>query len=233
MRTLIVLQGRLSNYFIVQNIIQIYKDIKNDVIISTWVNEDTRLIDILKENGFNILLNELPEYLGINNCNLQTISTQKGIFNFLESDYTHVLKMRTDMIPRNLDYTSYSVNIFIDILKSISITDLVFLCWFDKYDKDYLCDFFSFGPIDKSYKFWNVFQKLDDNYSPEHFLTYMYTGLDDPKYHEIKNIFKFSINELEKNNIKLIRTNPEGNNFGLDQVYAYLHITQDVLKKYN
>lgn len=241
MKTLIVLQGRLLNHIIVQNIIQVYKDVKHDVIISTWVNEDPKLVGILKENGFNVLLNEVPNFLGINNCNLQTVSTQRGISNFLESDYTHVLKMRTDIVPcnevfYNLDnfiVSSSDVNRFIEVLGDISEEELVFLCWFDQYNENYVCDFFSFGPIDKSYKFWNVFQEPDNYQFPEWFLTYQYSDIIYPEYEQIKNIFKFSINELEKNNIKLIRTNPEGTNFGLDQVYAYLHITQDVLKNYN
>jgi hypothetical protein len=236
MKTAIVLQGRLSNDFIVQNIIEVYKDVKDDVVISTWVNEYAQLVDILKENGFNVLLNEVPDFLGINNCNLQTVSTQRGISNFLNSDYTHVLKMRTDIVPfYNIesDIINSGINKFIEVLRDISEEELVFLCWFDQYNENYVCDFFSFGPIDKSFKFWNVFQDPDNYQFPEWFLTFKYSDIIYPEYEQIKNIFKFSINELEKNNIKLIRTNPEGTNFGLDQVYAYLHITQDVLKKYN
>jgi hypothetical protein len=235
MKILLVIQGRLENEFIVNNLITTYSSIKEDVIISTWNDEDPNLISII-QSEFNVLINDKPEDKGLNNLNLQTTSTKNAIEKYIDSDYTHVLKIRTDMIPSD-------INLFLKTLSEISEEELVFLCWFEGYEIDYICDFFSFGPKDKSLEFWNThkdprlsyFPRSDkDNFFPERYLTWHYTGLANPKFDDIKNIFKFSINELEKNNIKLTRTHKDGfgNNLGLDQVHAYLNITNDIRKNY-
>jgi hypothetical protein len=121
------------------------------------------------------------------------------------------------MVPSNID-------MFLKVLSDTSLTNLVFLCWFYQFEIEYICDFFSFGPIKKQYNFWNI-NKIDDELFPERFLTYHYTGFKYPKYNDIKNIYNFSINNLKNYNIKIIRTkyDSNGNNLGLDQVEYYFN----------
>jgi len=106
----IILQGPIGGEsdFLYETV-KIYKKIFPNckIILSTWNNESPNIIEKLKKEDIEILLNKMPENNGNGNLNLQLKSTYEGIklSKTFESDF--VLKTRTDcriMKPNTLDY---------------------------------------------------------------------------------------------------------------------------------
>jgi hypothetical protein len=191
----IVLQGPLYNNYCIDQIVEKYSCVKNNCIISTWSNENYSLIQKLKSHGFKVVLDEQPEFTGNHNCNLQTKSSINGINHLFE--FSHILRMRTDLIPND-------VIRLIGVLSKISKDKIILLCWIVGFDANYFADFFTFGPIDNSKRFWDVQQdKSESEMSTEQYLCYKYTGIKCPKYLDINDFFSFSINELYNENIEL------------------------------
>jgi hypothetical protein len=219
----VVLQGPLYNDDFTNKIIEKYSCIKNNCVISTWSNENYSLIQKLNSCGFKVLVDDQPEFTGNHNCNLQTKSSINGI-NYL-SGFSHILRMRTDLIPND-------VIKFVDVLSKITKDKIILLCWIDGSDINYFADFFTFGPIDSSKRFWNVQQdKSESEMFTEQYLCYKYTGIKYPKYLDIKDLFSFSINELHNENIELNWIKP-GRDWG-DHIKRYMFSTNnDIFKFY-
>jgi hypothetical protein len=195
----IVIQGTLYNDLCVDKIIESYSCVKDNCVISTWSNESIELLNKLEDAGFKLIKSEMPEFRGHHNCNLQTKSSINGI-NYLEKKgYSHILRMRSDLIPNN------TVK-FIDVLSKISEHKIVFLCWINGYNIHYFTDFFTFGPTEIIKKFWDVEQLISEDTSKmftEQYLCYKFTNLEYPSYNDISDIFTFSVKELYNNNIEL------------------------------
>jgi len=126
----------------------------------------------------------------------------------------------------------------LDILKNISTDNLIFLSWIDGYTTEYFVDFFNFGPNDKMKSFWGKLQYEHLDLCAESYLCYNNTGILNPKYEDIKHLYKFCINELYENNVQLNWTKPDKiqrhltKNTGIDQVHIYMNLTNDILKNY-
>jgi hypothetical protein len=102
----IVIQG--PTYY-VNEILQIYKDVKN-VVWSTWDDEPQENLNMIESSNIVLITSPKPIFPGYLNINLQTLSTIKGI-NYLESKkIVEILKIRSDIKPIRL-------NILMSLLK--------------------------------------------------------------------------------------------------------------------
>ena len=196
----IVIQGPLHDKRNVDILIEKYSMYKDNCVISTWNDQPTDFINILKENGFDVLLNDRTKvaYVGGTNCNLQFYSTTSGI-NHLNNKYTHILKIRTDTIPSD-------VKAFIEVVSNKSSNKLVFLhC----HPTGYFIDLFTFGPRDKVKKLWNIYQNETEKLTTERFLMMKDMGLTNPNIEHIKEKYDFCFKDLYENRIQLNWEKPD------------------------
>ena len=179
-----------------------------DVIFSTWKGCET-----LYSNGDVVLFNEKPSDSGPANINYQTISTTNGLQLAKEMGYTHLLKIRDDIVPSN------STN----FCKLLDLDKLNFLAWHrhEVYPNcpGYLVDFLMGGPIDSMIDLWNIQSNFCN--VPEIILTwnyiqkcnkiginYLLNGInsDTNELHWVKNGINIS-------NYKALEINDERGNF--------------------
>jgi tetratricopeptide (TPR) repeat protein len=116
----IVIQGPLLTFenFTLETV-KLYKRIFPfcKLIVSTWADEDSVLIDMIRVVGAEIVLNEKPGLAGFMNINMQIRSALNGIKQAQQTDSIYVLKTRTD-------YRIYNPLFFIDALNLLSAVPL-------------------------------------------------------------------------------------------------------------
>lgn len=187
MKTAIIIQGPLTYK---DRIISVYEKYKENIVISSW---DTENFDGF-ENWKVVKTNRnFPS--GVGNINLQTVSTINGISYAKKTGFSHVLKMRSDMFPSN-------VETFLGVLNVFSLTDdnkLAFLCWHE-HNGGYLVDYLNYGNIENMQKFWDI--TSDEQSFAERILTDSYYGKDNV-YDDIKQKAYFMLPELVRCNVKL------------------------------
>ena len=76
------------------------------VILSTWEGEDTEGIPTA---SCHVIFNKKPSNPGYTNRNYQRLSTAAGITYAESLGCTHVLKLRTDMLPTKLEISDLLV----------------------------------------------------------------------------------------------------------------------------
>lgn len=165
----IVMQGPLflENHFTLETV-KIYRKLfpSVKVIVSTWGGENEEEINALKEQkNCVVLLNEKPLDAGINNTNLQTISTINGIKEAKRIGCKYVLKTRGDWRI----YAKGSLRFMVHLLDE-------FKCVNNKFNQKYrliaadiatgetsimyfpfwVTDMLMFGYIDDMENYWNT-----------------------------------------------------------------------------
>jgi len=197
----VLLQGPLYPTS-VEGIKQMCKNM-NNVIISTWEDENIEYINELKSLGYEMVINKKPIYFGFQNINLANISICSGLSKAKDMGYTHALRFRTDFILND-------VNKFMDICLTLSDNQLVFLTWFNHrtniHPNGYLMDHVIFGPIDLLYDYRKPIQLEGDNRCSEIFLQEEYFGKKNLSCDDVKNEVKLCFKQIMDNNIKLYAT---------------------------
>jgi hypothetical protein len=133
-----------------------------NVIYSTWIGEENKFSE-----ADIVIFNDLPNFYGPANLNLQKITTMSGLRKAKEMGYKKALKLRSDIIPTNM-------NKFVDCLDNDAIN---FLCWHlhEVYPgcPGYLVDYLMSGSVDDLLELWNI-QDMSWCSVPEVFLTQQY-----------------------------------------------------------
>lgn len=115
------------------------------VIYSTWVGEEKNYSD-----DDIVIFNEKPTYTGPANLNLQKETTLTGLKKAKELSYTRGLKIRSDIIPTNIN----------KLIESFDNNSLNFLCWHchEVYPNcpGYLIDYLMSGNIDYLIELWDI-----------------------------------------------------------------------------
>lgn len=134
-----------------------YPNIK--LILSTWDNYDKSLISKFTEIGVEVILNNMPDYFGISNVNLQIKSTKAGVFRAKELGFEYCLKTRTDQRIYKHDFILF----FISILSSFKLDHkylkkrLITMSMNTfKYRLYGITDMLMFGNIDDMILYWDV-----------------------------------------------------------------------------
>ena len=110
----IIITGKIVPQYI-NEIINTYKNIKNK-IISTWIDQDSSLVNTLYENGFIIVLNNYPERK--TTFNFQFTQMKYGILKAKELGFKYVLKFRTDTYIKNFNYEDDNIKLIKEIYSS-------------------------------------------------------------------------------------------------------------------
>jgi hypothetical protein len=115
------------------------------IIFSTWIGEESYF-----ESEDIVIFNQIPEFAGPANLNYQKISTLSGLKLAKENGYKMALKLRSDVIPNNID----------KLIESFDRDSLNFLCWHchEVYPEcpGYLVDHLMAGEIDNLIKLWDI-----------------------------------------------------------------------------
>lgn len=202
----VVLQGQLYPE-IVNELIDTYKDI-NDKILSTWNTENSECINRCKENGFNVILQDPPEYL--TSANYQVKSLSAGFKKAIDLGYTHAFRCRTDMKISN-------IGALLNLLEeNVPIDKLSFIVMYKNHSThpEYLTDHVVYGPLDKLLTYWSCYQLPNDDRFIELFLMETYFKKKNIVLEDIKNDVVFFIQLCYENNICIQFTKPSYKNQG-------------------
>lgn len=95
----IIIQGNIcyDNNFTVETI-KLYKKLypKCLIVLSTWDNENLKIINDIKKLGVCVVESSIPNVSGHGNLNYQLISTMAGVKIAKEKNVQYILKTRTD-----------------------------------------------------------------------------------------------------------------------------------------
>jgi len=182
-----------------QIILSLPKDVKT--YWSTWNIENIESLNIIRDNGIEIILNEPPVICGTSNVNKQTISTTRGLLKIKNDGYRYVFKIRSDLAFRDLKQ-------IIDLAYNQTIKNKKLQCpcflMCPTYGS-YVGDHFMLGDIDEMIFFWSAYIPIEIYYPPEQLLLNRYMNL---KYNtQIKtfeylkeNVFDFLLGNMIDNN---------------------------------
>jgi hypothetical protein len=180
----IIIQGPIfteKNFTV--NTIMLYKKLFEDaqIILSTWVDQNTKSIEQIRGLGVQVIQNEYPNFKIKNNFLLQLLSTLEGIkFAKANKNVKYVLKSRTDQRIYNQHSLSLMKSLiaafpvkggegYTQINRVIGISIDSF-----KYRIYGLGDFMHFGEIEDIERYWapDILESYPENeiYTPEQFL---------------------------------------------------------------
>lgn len=183
----IVIQGP-TNYYqqILENLSPNQK-----YIWSTWDNEPKEALDAIS-NKIELVTSHPLDYPGYANVNCQCFSTLEGINN---ADTNYIFKTRGDMIFNDIDK-------LISILSSQD-KELAFFHYGNPPKQ--IADFFSFGSVENSRKFWYYYTNDSYNTAPEMRLTNQYKQNVAPNdsFEEFVKRFYFFNHHMIKDNVDI------------------------------
>lgn len=161
MNTFLVITGLIKEEYI-QYLISSYKDV-NHKIISTWYNQDKKLIKYLEDNNFIIVLDDYP--LNNTSTNYQCRAIHNGCLKAKELGANYIIRMRTDV-------SSYNTISFINLLEEefFPKDKLISFCGLETNDGIYFYDLMVAGKVNQMIDFYKHYQYFGDNRYNEKFL---------------------------------------------------------------
>lgn len=178
------------------SLINDFRDI-TDKVVSTWSDQSPDYIRDLEENGFKVIVNQVPDVR--NSKTYQQISMLAGL-NYIKSEgsYTHVLRTRTD-----IHYSD--IKKVLEIYASYDETKPTFFCWFrnNNYECGYLMNNVVYGPIDVVEKYFSYTCEGNEHIFDEVlFQETLFNDVEKPiPYDAIRNRINLSLDDLNKNGI--------------------------------
>lgn len=158
----IVIQGPIIKednftYNTIKLLLENYKNTK--IILSSWRNEDKKEIEKIKRMGIDILLNDFPKN-GLENLNLQIVSTYNGIKYLEKKKVDYILKMRTDQRIYQNNIITFFLNL-LDIYPVLNCSKQIKrIIGIDintcKYIPFSFSDMLQFGSIEDMKKMWSI-----------------------------------------------------------------------------
>lgn len=159
----IVVQGPITY---VNDIVNTYRNFKNNVIVSTNEKSIELLQPLINEN-FITIINDLAETPGRANFNNQVINTYEGIKKANDLGFKYIFKIRGDIFIDDLSKFINSLN-----------KESIYFSAYHNHDGGYLCEHMLFGSIDFMLKLWNI-PLSNSNLPPETQLTLKYEEVND------------------------------------------------------
>jgi hypothetical protein len=214
----IVLQGQIYPE-IIDELFKTYKDVK-DIIISTWNTENMDCINKCREKGFEVILQDPPEYTV--QANYQVKSLSAGFKRAIELGYTHAFRCRTDIKINNIVK-------LLDLLQSnIPLDKLSFLTMYKNNisEPEYLTDHIVYGPLEKLSNYWKTYQLPNDARFIELFLMETYFNKTNMVLNDIKNEITFFMKICYENGITVEFTKPQYRDQGNMLLRYYLYNQQ-------
>jgi len=132
-----------------------------DIILSTWDNTPSGLLEECRDAGAEVLLNRVPASRGIRNINLQIASSANGIARARENGAEYVIKTRTDQrfyAPDVLEFLYHLTEVFPVGQAFRRQRKRIVACALDtfKYRLYGLSDMLQFGHIDDMSLYWSA-----------------------------------------------------------------------------
>ena len=191
--TCFVITGLIEEEFI-PFLIKSYENIHHK-IISTWVNQDESLIEMLKMNGFIIVQDKYP----VNNkqTNYQSKAIHNGCLKAKELGYKYVIRLRTDMIV-------FKTETFVELLETefFPKEKLVSFCGIETCDGIYFYDLMVAGKTEQMLEFFKNDQTMEDNRYIEKFLLESSLNKTDITRDDVRKVFNFCNVECGFNNVE-------------------------------
>ena len=186
----VVIQGPMKDFPL--HVADFYSQF-NNLVWSTWDDENEETVNKVKQLGVNVILNKKPKFCGDRNVNYQFASTLSGIEYFKNTDknITEVIKIRSDLIVYGLER----------LLNRITGSDISFMYKYNKHDcsfrpvyyldythvgMDFPADFIVHGNIDTMYNVFNFQMEYLSEIPPEAFILRNYL-----MYRRFENNFDF------------------------------------------
>lgn len=160
----IVMQGplRKENNFTLETVKYYHKAYTEmPVVISTWLDEDKKYIEKLRENGAYVVKSEKPEFHGHKNINLQLISSKAGVKAAAEMGARFICKTRTDQRINKLGAFEFMYNLlkaFPSSYDSVQDNRLIALGmnYGNVFFPYFLSDFLFFGSVKEMMRLVNI-----------------------------------------------------------------------------
>jgi len=144
----------------------------DNVVWSTWEDEDETIVNHVRDMGIEVILNKKPKFNGDRNINYQFVSTLKGIEYFKNKNITEVIKIRSDFIVYGVER----------LLDRVNGSDISFMYMYDKNSSsykpiyyldywhngmDFPADYVIHGNIDTMYNVFNFQMEYMSEIPPE------------------------------------------------------------------
>lgn len=130
------------------------------VILSTWEDEDSKILQRIREEGIVIVTSAKPAFAGISNINYQLVSTMQGIRKAEELGAKYILKTRTDQriyAPNTDEYLWSLIKSFPLMRTTIQKERLIALNLNTFKFRPYsISDMFLFGSLPDMVLYWNI-----------------------------------------------------------------------------
>lgn len=217
----IILQGQLYKE-IINDLLNTYKKINNNIILSTWTTEDKSCIEICRNQGWEIILQDPPEYKTAVNYMVKSLTP--AIKLAIEKGYTHGFRFRTD---QKINDVVKMLNILYKncpkdklCFESIIVNKPSSMC-----SPEYLIDQSTYGPLEKLQQYYSTYQLSNDSRFPELFLMETYFGKS-VTFNDIKNEICLFRKIFYENNIIIEWTKPSRTGEGNLIIRHYLHNAQ-------
>jgi len=194
MRIAIIFTGIIESYFI-DEFISLYGTLHHKYckIVSTWDYTDQKIIDVLKNYGFEVVLSSFPSYIDKTSTNYQLFSYKMGVDYAVKYQITHVLQSRSDMYINDIQK-------MLTVYESIYCDKPIFLGCFNHVG-GYLFYYSYFMSTDFFLDLPFIYQSYDDSRFPEKYIQELFFGTSD--IFVIMNQVSFSIYKLIENNIEI------------------------------
>jgi len=165
----------------------------DNIVWSTWDDEDSSTIEQVRSTGITVLLNKKPNLPGVLNVNYQFLSTFAGIYHFKINSpkITEIIKVRSDLLVFGIER----------LLNRVSGSDISFMYMYDKHKEpyrpvyyldywhegmDFPADFIVHGNIDVMYNIFNFQMEFMSEIPPESIILRNYL-----RYRNFENKFDF------------------------------------------
>lgn len=142
--------------------IKLYKKLFSSckIVLSTWGDENLKLINEARNLNIEVVLNDKPKYAGLSNINFQIVSTSAGIKKLEDLKCTYILKSRTDQRI----YSNNAINFCYESIKNFPLKNIFnqesrivsFNLNTFKYRLYGLSDMINFGHIHDLKKYWCI-----------------------------------------------------------------------------
>lgn len=122
-RVALVLQGPLvkEKNFTLETVKMYKKTFPHaDLIVSTWKSEDANYVEVIKNEGADVVLSDTPAYPGQQNINFQITGSYAGILRAQERGAQYVCKTRTDQRI----YAPNVIEFFLNLLKTFPVESM-------------------------------------------------------------------------------------------------------------
>jgi hypothetical protein len=203
--TITIISGLLNDLF-VEKLIESYKNVKHKMI-TTWNNTDIKFIEILKENGFIIVLSDYIQDIKYQNTmNHQSVCMRNGILNAIDLNYKYVCRSRTDIFPQ--DHLK-----FLNVTRELYQDKLMTLCGLELYAEGVLTTYYLeviiCGNIENLLKYYDKNDHLpNSSRNSEQIMIENYTNKHIHTSEDIKNYMNFCKSICIKENIEIIWYRP-------------------------